>query len=360
MKNVEINGLTKFYGDVKAVDDIYLRVNQGEMITLLGPSGCGKSTTLNMIAGFETLDAGEIYVGDNVISSHTLSVMLPPHKRNLGMVFQSYGLWPHMTVAQNIGYGLKLRGIRGAKAKERIADALRLVRLEPYANRYPSQLSGGQQQRVSFARAVVYNPDVLLLDEPLSNLDATLREEMRFELKELQEKTGLTTIFVTHDQMEAMVMSDRIVVMQAGKIVQIGEPRDIYESPANRFVASFIGVTNFAEGEVLSRSDSGMRVALGGAVLACAARPDIAVGEKALVSIRPQDWSADTVQPEAGTPNLIESRVEKVVYLGGSYEIWTVTAGARFRIHRYGELSVSPGDTLYHWVAPERVRIIPN
>ena len=199
MIDVKLEGLVKYFGEVTAVDDVSLTINKGEVVTLLGPSGCGKTTTLNMIAGFERPDAGNIYVGERLISSVAKRVFVPPHRRNLGMVFQSYGLWPHLTVARNVGFGLEMHGIARTELQQRINEALRLVRLDDLGDRYPSQLSGGQQQRVAFARAIAYQPDVLLLDEPLSNLDAALREEMRLKLMELQAKTGHTAIFVTHD-----------------------------------------------------------------------------------------------------------------------------------------------------------------
>jgi len=358
MQNVTINGLSKRFDEVVAVDDVFLEVDRGEMVTLLGPSGCGKTTTLNMIAGFETPNAGEIYVGDRLISSHETGVFLPPHRRNLGMVFQSYGLWPHMTVADNVAYGLKLRGIRGVEARARLDDALKLVRLDAYAERYPSQLSGGQQQRVSFARAIVYRPDILLLDEPLSNLDAALREEMRLELKELQERTGITTIFVTHDQMEAMVMSDRIVVMNGGRIEQIGPPEEIYERPTTRFVAGFIGVSNFLEGRFVGGAGNATHVEVDGTTLVCADPPPAATEGGLTLSIRPHDWSISGEPPRDPPVNLLASTVEKVVYMGGAREFWTVNNGRSYRIHSHDGVGVSSGDTLYHWVEPDRIRLV--
>lgn len=358
MQSVTIEGLTKRFDEVVAVDQISLEIARGEMVTLLGPSGCGKTTTLNMVAGFETPDEGAIYVGGQMISSAKDGVFLPPHRRNLGMVFQSYGLWPHMTVAENVAYGLRQRGIRGAVEADRVKQALRLVRLEDYAARYPSQLSGGQQQRVSFARAVVYRPDILLLDEPLSNLDAALREEMRLELKELQEETGLTTIFVTHDQMEAMVMSDRIVVMSQGRVEQVGRPEDIYEYPETRFVAGFIGVSNFLEGRLLDGNGIIATVDVDGHIVQCARPPQLPIGSAVTLSIRPHDWRISDRLPAEMPPNLFESRVEKVVYLGGAREFWTVGNGQRYRIQSHHGPDVGQGDPLYHWVAPNNVRLM--
>jgi iron(III) transport system ATP-binding protein len=356
MKTVEIAGLRKNYGAVAAVRQVDLHVDAGEMVTLLGPSGCGKTTTLNMIAGFEVQDAGTIRIGGRLISDPAARVSVPTSQRNLGMVFQSYGLWPHMNVAENVAYGLNLRRIGGDETRARVQDALRLVRLSDYAGRYPGQLSGGQQQRVSFARALVYRPDVLLLDEPLSNLDAALREEMRVELKDLQEKTGLTTIFVTHDQMEAMTMSDRIVVMNAGAVVQVGTPSEIYEFPASRFVAGFIGTTNLIEGHVLANDSGMLSIEAAGRHLHCTSAPDTAPGA-VLISVRPQDWQIGRSAPP-GAPNVFESQVEKLLYMGGSHEIWVRAGETRFRLHSFAAEGLAPGDTLYHWVAPDRIRLL--
>jgi len=344
-----------------AVDNLSLDIEQGQLVTLLGPSGCGKTTTLNMIAGFEHADSGDIYIGDRLISGGKDRFLLPPHKRNLGMVFQSYALWPHMTVARNIAYGLTLRRNGRGATRQRVDEALRLVRLEGLAERYPGQLSGGQQ-RVAFARAIAYNPDVLLLDEPLSNLDATLREEMRVEIRELQSKTGLTTIFVTHDQLEAMTMSDRIVVMNKGRIEQIGSPLEVYENPANRFVAGFVGTTNLLKGKIVSASpDGGLgAVEVAGDKLVCptgrAKR-----GDTVLVSIRPESWFISLDEPRNGSEkNLLRSTVEKVIYLGGRREIWLRFGDNQIRTHGYRLPSVEPGQLLYLSAAPEAIRLVAN
>ena len=257
MQNVRVENLVKRFGEVVAVGGISFEVPKGKLLTLLGPSGCGKTTTLNIIAGFETPDDGDVHVGERLISSATENVLVPAHKRNLGMVFQSYGLWPHLRVRDNVAFGLQMRKTPRNEIAGAVERALGLVRLDGLGERYPSQLSGGQQQRVAFARALVYEPDVLLLDEPLSNLDAALREEMRLELKDLQTQSGITTIFVTHDQVEAMVMSDIIIVMNEGRIEQMGSPSDIYQHPANQFVAGFVGISNFIEGEVVAAGAGG-------------------------------------------------------------------------------------------------------
>jgi len=235
----------KKYGSFVAVDDCTLNIEDGTFVTLLGPSGCGKTTVLRSIAGFFPIDRGEIKIGKTIVASADRGILLPPEKRNVGMVFQSYAVWPHMNVFDNIAYPLRLRGVTKREIKRQVFETLDLLQLTGQEYKTPAQLSGGQQQRVALGRAVIMQPQVLLLDEPLSNLDAQLRESMRFELKQLQRHIGITIVYVTHDQEEAMALSDKIVVMREGKIQQIGTPRDIYDKPSNHFVAKFLGNTNF-------------------------------------------------------------------------------------------------------------------
>src|SRR6478752_2702920 len=260
MARLQLSGITKRYGDVKAADDISLDVADGEFIVLLGPSGCGKTTTLRIVAGFIEPTSGRVRLGERDITT------LPPWMRNAGLVFQSYALFPHMTVAENVGFGLEMRLMPKAQMAPKIAEALRLVRLDHLGDRRPRQLSGGQQQRVALARALVFRPDVLLLDEPLSNLDAKLRQDVRVEIRELQRQLGLTTVMVTHDQEEALTMADRLVVMNEGSVHQVGTQRDLYERPADLFVAGFVGRTTFLAGTVEApgrfRSDGGLSLAI--------------------------------------------------------------------------------------------------
>jgi iron(III) transport system ATP-binding protein len=246
---VKITSVTKRFGDVIAVNNFNAVIKHGEFVSILGPSGCGKTTMLRMVAGFENASAGEVMIGDKLVSSTTSKVFVPPEKRGIGMVFQSYAVWPHMTVFDNVAYPLKIKKFTKPQIAEKTNRALELVHLAEYAKRLPNQLSGGQQQRVALARALVMEPSLLLLDEPLSNLDAKLRESMRFEIKELQKALDITVIYVTHDQAEAMAMSDRIIVMNQGVIQQVDVPRKIYEQPANKIVADFIGLVNFIEGD---------------------------------------------------------------------------------------------------------------
>ena len=241
-QRVLIESVTKEYGEFKAVNDISLEIKSGEFFTLLGPSGCGKTTLLRMIAGFNKIDKGEIKFDERIINN------LPPQKRNIGMVFQNYAIFPHLTVKENVAYGLKPRKVKGAELEERVTNAMKLMQIDQYADRLPSKLSGGQQQRVALARAVVITPDILLMDEPLSNLDAKLRVEMRTSIKKLQKSLGITTVYVTHDQEEALAISDRIAIMNQGKVMQTGKPETIYRKPINRFVADFIGTSCFLKG----------------------------------------------------------------------------------------------------------------
>src|SRR6516162_9269523 len=248
MAIVSIRGLTKKFTGAAAVDDLDLEIGDSEFVSLLGPSGCGKTTTLRLLAGFLQPDAGEIRVGDEIVSS--VHRLVPPERRNMSMIFQSYAVWPHMTVAQNVAYGLKFKKLSKHEIENKVAKLLGVVHMAELKDRYPAELSGGQQQRVAVARALVVEPEILLLDEPLSNLDANLREEMRFEIRRLHEEFRITTIYVTHDQSEAMVTSDRIVVLNKGRIVQVGAPSEVFDQPRTRFVAEFIGKTNILSGQL--------------------------------------------------------------------------------------------------------------
>jgi len=313
MTRLVIERLEKRFGNVAALKSLSLRVEEGELISLLGPSGCGKTTTLRCVAGFEQPDAGEILFDAQNITQ------LPPERRDIGMVFQNYALFPHMTVSQNLAFGLEMRKVSQANVAERVKQALRMVQLEAMLDRYPRQLSGGQQQRVALARALVIEPRMLLLDEPLANLDASLREEMRFFIRDLQQRVGITTLYVTHDQSEAMVMSDRVVVMFSGEIAQVGPPRDLYSRPASREVAQFIGRTQFVSATVLARRDAAhveLDTPLG--TLVTPADPSLAVGQQALLVVRPE-----ALRLEASVQTGAQARQGQVIrtyFLGGSVE----------------------------------------
>ena len=324
MSEVRIEHVFKRFGGVTAVNDFNLVVKDGEFVSILGPSGCGKTTTLRMIAGFERATEGEIYIGEQCVSSSIKGSFAPPEKRDIGMVFQSYAVWPHMTVAENVGYPLKIKKVDKAERERRVQEMLELVHLGEYGKRYPNQLSGGQQQRVALARALVAAPGLLLLDEPLSNLDAKLRESMRFEILEIQKKTGITVVYVTHDQGEAMAMSDRVVVMSMGVVQQIGAPHEIYTQPANKMVADFIGLVNFMEGEV-----KGDRVFLKGSKVSFPNHSQI-TGE-ATIAVRPENI---TMSLDGGQ---IEGQLTHRFYLGdavdyrvkvGDHDVRVIVKGA--------------------------------
>ena len=307
MSEVRIEHVFKRFGDVTAVSDFGLTVKDGEFVSLLGPSGCGKTTSLRMIAGFERATEGEIYIGDHCVSSHIKNTFVPPEKRDIGMVFQSYAVWPHMTVTENVAYPLKIQKVPKEERAARVAEMLKLVHLDEYGSRYPHQLSGGQQQRVALARALVMRPGLLLLDEPLSNLDAKLRESMRFEISSIQKELGITVIYVTHDQSEAMTMSDRVVVMSRGVIQQIGTPYEIYRNPANKMVADFIGLVNFVEGEV-----QGDRVYISGTGVSFPNTSGIT--GSATIAVRPENI---TMSRTSGT---IEGTLVHRFYLGDAVD----------------------------------------
>ena len=307
MSEVRIEHVFKRFGDVTAVSDFDLTVKDGEFVSLLGPSGCGKTTSLRMIAVFERATEGEIYIGDHCVSSHIKNTFVPPEKRDIGMVFQSYAVWPHMTVTENVAYPLKIQKVPKEERAARVAEMLKLVHLDEYGSRYPHQLSGGQQQRVALARALVMRPGLLLLDEPLSNLDAKLRESMRFEISSIQKELGITVIYVTHDQSEAMTMSDRVVVMSRGVIQQIGTPYEIYRNPANKMVADFIGLVNFVEGEV-----QGDRVYISGTGVSFPNTSGIT--GSATIAVRPENI---TMSRTSGT---IEGTLVHRFYLGDAVD----------------------------------------
>jgi iron(III) transport system ATP-binding protein len=310
LAHVELRKLRKLYGKTVAVDGVDLDIGKGEFMTFLGPSGCGKTTTLRMIAGLIEPTEGEISVGGKLLSSPGTKVV-PPEKRNMGMVFQSYAVWPHMTVFENVAF--PLRNLKKSKEEigKRVRAALELVKLDGLEDRYPSNLSGGQQQRVALARAMAIEPDILLFDEPLSNLDAKLREEMRFELKEIQRRIGVTSIYVTHDQAEAMAISDRIAVMSHGQIKQIGKPREIYDSPEDPFTAEFIGLANFFPGKATSEKT----VCLAGRQeLEIDGCRELNMGADVILSIRPHNIK---IYKEVNkTRNEVQGIVEKGAYLG--------------------------------------------
>jgi putative spermidine/putrescine transport system ATP-binding protein len=335
MARVRLERLSKRFGGLPAVDDVSLGIGEGELVALLGPSGCGKTTTLRMIAGFVAPDAGRIVVGDRDVTR------LPPYRRDIGMVFQGYALFPHLTVEQNVAFGLEMRRVRRAEAKERVAQALRLVRLDGLAGRMPR----------------VINPSVFLLDEPLSNLDAKLRQEVRVEIKQLQQRLGLTTVFVTHDQEEALTLADRLVLMKDGAVQQIGTPGELYDKPANLFVADFIGKSNFLVGEMIADdefiSDQGLRVR-------CAPAPGI---RRAVLTVRPERIALSTGQLK-GRVNHFQATLERFAYLGAITEyVVRCATGEELIVHGMNasaRVPVAPGREVWATWDPAAVYVLPE
>lgn len=309
MLSVTFDNVTKRYDRTVAVSDLSLQIQAGELFFMLGPSGCGKTTCLRMVAGFAQPDGGELRFGDKVMNN------VAPHQRNTGMVFQNYALWPHLTVKGNVEYGLRVRKIDAVQREKRVNEALEMVRLGHLGNRYPSQLSGGQQQRVALARALVIRPDVLLLDEPLSNLDAQLRLEMRREIKRLHEETGTTALYVTHDQEEALSIADRIAVLRDGVLQQVGTPRELYRAPVSRFVAEFIGETNFLPGIIETADNQFLQVSTPAGMLR-AVKPEaknFAQGQEIWCSVRPEAWR---VANSKTVDSSLTAQLKNVMYLG--------------------------------------------
>jgi len=356
---IEIKDLFKRYKKVVAVNHVSLEVKQGEMLTLLGPSGCGKTTTLRCIAGLEKPEGGDIIIDGKPMLSQGF---VQPSKRGIGMVFQNYAVWPHMKVLQNVVYGLKLQKISKRQIKDMGYQVLDLVGLKGLEERYPSQLSGGQQQRVALARALVRNPKVLLLDEPLSNLDAKLREKMRFEIKSLARRMGITAVYVTHDQAEAMVISDRIAVMDSGNVVQLGTAHEIYEKPSNRFVADFIGTTNFVSGEVVEiRPDAGevyVRTEFNKTMRCSASNIDsIKRGETVYASIRPEDVEISVTPPRDGE-NSFRGSIAHKAYLGNFLYFFVSVNGTMIRVQVPHDVPQEEGQEIYLSLNPQKCMIL--
>jgi iron(III) transport system ATP-binding protein len=348
---VELRGLTKRYGPLAVVDDISLMIEHGRLVCLLGPSGCGKTTTLRLIAGFVEPSVGEIRVGDQTLSSPARTV--PPERRNMSMIFQSYALWPHMTVAQNVSYGLELRKLGRDVINAKLKAILATTHLDQLAERYPGELSGGQQQRVALARALIVEPETLLLDEPLSNLDANLREEMRFEVRRLHDQYRYTTVYVTHDQSEAMTTADLIAVMNLGKIEQAGTPEEIYDRPRSEFVARFIGSSNVIKGNALDES----HLDFSGHTLRCSGGKLVRGGPGA-VSVRQHAVRLSATKP-ASTENLVPGTVIRQVFLGSSRDYMVETAdGTQIRVVASASENIPSGASVWLHLPPEHCRAL--
>ena len=350
MPGVVLKTLTKRYGDLAAVEGLSLDVEPGELVSLLGPSGCGKTTTLRLVAGFLQPEAGEIWVGERCLSSP--ASVVPPERRRMAMIFQSYALWPHMTVAQNVAYGLRFKsGVTRVERDRRVAEMLRVVQLAGYEPRYPGELSGGQQQRVAVARALVVEPEILLLDEPLSNLDANLREEMRFEIRRLHEAFGITTLYVTHDQAEAMVISDRVAVLNRGRVEQVGTAEDLFRRPRTRFVAEFIGRTNLIDAVTTEPG-----IAVCGSLRLRLASREAATTAPLVLSIRPHEIELMTAgRTVPAGANVLTGTVQRTSYLGDAVDYQVQVSGTDLvlRVTSPPPVRVVAGDSVSLVVAPE-------
>lgn len=356
---IKIENLYKRFGHTVAVDHVNLEIKRGEILTLLGPSGCGKTTTLRCIAGLEKPETGDVIIDGKPLFSQGF---VPPSQREIGMVFQNYAIWPHLRVFDNVSYGLKLQKLPRSVIQEKVTEALASVGLSGMEKRYPGQLSGGQQQRVALARALVRHPKVLLLDEPLSNLDAKLRERMRFEIKSLVRRMHITAVYVTHDQGEAMVISDRIAVMEAGKIVQVGQPEDIYTRPANRFVADFIGTTNFIQG-TLAEVHKDKRIAYlqtDFGILRCTLSDSVEdfSAQTLQASIRPEEIEVLQTLPQ-DQENVLKGTITYRAYLGNFLYIFVTIDNTMLRVQVPYDLKKQEGEEITLYVNPEKCMILP-
>lgn len=360
MAQLDIRDLTIKYGAVIAVHRLHLHVQEGAFVTLLGPSGCGKTTTLRCVAGLEPRSSGEIHIGDEVVSGPSGEVA--PEARNVNMVFQTYAVWPHMSVFNNVAFGLRVRRMKRPEVRHKVEKALSLVGLEQFADRYGTELSGGQQQRVALARAIVTEPRLLLFDEPLSNLDASLREQMRFELRELHQRIGKTALYVTHDQVEAMVMSDTVVLMNEGRIVQSGPPEELYERPRTRFAAEFLGTANIWDGAVREARAGGGTAAVAldedGLVIELASENAMSVGQRGAVGIRAERVRLCAAQNSTDTDpqaNRWKGTVDRVAYQGNCLEYHVRVGGRVVRAETPPHPRFAVGETVHVHIPPESV-----
>jgi len=353
MAILKVNNLSKSFGNVKAVQGVNFEAAEGEVLSLLGPSGCGKTTTLRCIAGFENPDRGEIYLDNRKITS------IPPEKRGIGMVFQNYALWPHMTVYGNLAFGLQIRKVPKPEIDKRIKKVLNIVQLEGYENRYPRQMSGGQQQRIAMARALVFEPEIMLLDEPLSNLDAQLREEMRFEFTELQKKLGITAVYVTHDQAEALVISDKIVILNQGEIVQSGSPKEIYSNPKNKFVAGFIAVTSFINGRIDSFTEEKKKVIVktDDGLVIHGFNNSFDIGQKVSVAMRMNviKFIQNENKNDKNTVNMFRGKIIQSSYLGNIIDYKIKVGNWEVRTNSDAKYNFKIGEEVTFYLSPEDI-----
>ena len=355
-----VDQITKSFGKARAVDGVTFSVGKGEMVTLLGPSGCGKSTTLRCVAGLESIDGGEIVMAGQIVSSAPRNISIPPERRDIGMVFQSYAVWPHMTVWGNVAYPLQVHKVPKDEVDQRVRQMLALVGLSEMVDRNVTKLSGGQQQRVVLARAMVHNPRMLLFDEPLSNLDARLRVSMRFEIRQLQQRIGVSALYVTHDQTEAMVLSDRVIVMNQGRIEQVGHPLEIYRKPVSAFVASFFGEVNFIEGKIGAFDEPAEQVPVEiqgqekTQVLFASPQPGMKEGDRVYVCIRPQDIEVVPGTVEVENIPAVRGKISRIVHMGSHVEYCIESGGVELNCHCARELGSGLGAVVSVLLKPER------
>ncbi|HEY1374741.1 MAG TPA: ABC transporter ATP-binding protein [Candidatus Binatia bacterium] len=361
---VRIQNLEKFFGEdrerVHVLKGVSLDIPEGSLYTFLGPSGCGKTTTLRCVAGLERPDIGSINIGGKTVFSAAERVYVPTNRRPIGMVFQSYAIWPHMTVFENVAYPLTIQHINKTDIKKRVADVLKIVGLQGLEDRPAPKLSGGQQQRVAFARALVNEPKVMLLDEPLSNLDAKLREQMRFEIKALQRRVNITTIYVTHDQGEALAISDQIAVMHAGKLIEVGNPHQLYSRPKRRFTATFLGLTNLIPGKVVELGGDSKpgRLETSKGIFTFIPAAGLRAGGAAILSIRPEHIEVMKQKPQV-SENVLEGTVKEAIFMGDAYHCQIAVGDSLLRVHTHPFLSLNPGDNVYLHLDPQSCNGLP-
>ena len=361
---VQIESLEKYFGEEKdrvhVLKGISLDIPEGSLYTFLGPSGCGKTTTLRCVAGLERPDGGKISIDDKAVFASGERVYIPTNKRPIGMVFQSYAIWPHMTVFENVAYPLTIQRRPKSEIRKRVEDVLKVVGLHGLEDRPAPKLSGGQQQRVAFARALVNEPKVMLLDEPLSNLDAKLRVQMRFEIKALQRRVNITTIFVTHDQSEALAISDQIAVMHSGKLIEVGTPHQLYSRPKRKFTATFLGLTNLIEGRVLELGGDSKpgRMETKKGVLSFVPATGLQKNQAAVISIRPEHIPVHKEKPQ-GLENVVEGTVKEAIFMGDAYHCQIAVGDMLLAVHTHPFLNVSPGEKVYLHLDPQSCNGLP-
>ncbi|MEM2704618.1 MAG: ABC transporter ATP-binding protein [Candidatus Bathyarchaeia archaeon] len=355
---LEIKGLTKKFGGTVVVDNVNFDVKKGEIVTLLGPSGCGKTTTLRCIAGLERCDGGEIFLDGRLLTSADKKLYVPPEKREMAMVFQSYAIWPHMTVFDNIAFPLKIRKFPTDQIKKKVKEVIEFVRLSGLENRMATQLSGGQQQRVALARALVTNPKVILLDEPLSNLDRNLREAMQYELRNILRKIGITSVYVTHNQIEAMVLSDRVIIMNAGKIEQIGDPMHVYKNPKSPFIAEFFGSANFFDGKVVDKNLGIVEVMIGDSLhrVICQIPDWIKEGQRVKIFVRPEYIQLTKVRDKQ---NCFGGTIKSISFLGNTTRCVVELENVQIYVNADPRIRYEEGEHIFIKILPEDWSMIP-